>query len=360
MIGTRHSPQQLDPLAGVTAQFFAWIFTSAAFATSVGLTILHRAEYHSPLLLAAAFLCLVATGAVVVGASAPRRAPFTRRSAIAIHVLGLAAVGFEAAAQWGTNTAVRSDWAPLALALFVMATGCFRPASEILIADILSVLVVTVVTTSGAVASDWPLPAIVYAGLTAGPLLAAGVGAAVFSATLVTRLLRWRESTGDARLAAAEQLRAQVRDELHRERLTLVEREVGPFLRELVARGETDAADAERARELGDALRAALVAESEGVWLGDLVDEIRDPDGLAVHMDETQRAAVEAACAGLADRRVTAELARVGDLIRLTLRWGGEGRGRLRPEMQAILRLVFPGARVRPTRRHVEVEFEAA
>ncbi|MFT4029213.1 MAG: hypothetical protein QM675_05000 [Protaetiibacter sp.] len=356
----RHTPQQLDPLGGVTAQSFAWIFTFGAVATAAGLTLAHREEYHSLPLLLAAFALLGAMGVVTVLAARPRRAPFTRRSAVAIHLLGLGAVGFEAAAQWGTDTAVRSDWAPLALALFVMVTGCFRPAAEILAFAGASVAVVTSVTIAGAEAASLTLPAIVYAGLTAGPLLAAGVGAAAFSATLVRRLLRWRAQTEGVRLAAAEDIRARVRDELRDERLALVESEIGPFLRELLARGETDDAAAERAHELGEALRRALVAEADGVWLDDLVAELHDPAGLASRMDETQRAAVEAACASLSPCSTSATLERAGGGVRLTLRWQRGGDGRLGPELQAVLRSVFPGARIRPSSRFVELDFEPA
>lgn len=355
-----HSPQQLDPLGGVTAQSFAWIFTGGAFATAVGLTLTHREEYHSLPPLMTAFLLLVSIGVVVVRAARPRNAPFSWRSALAIHLLGLASVGLEAAAQWGSDTAVRSDWAPLSLALFVMVTGCFRPAREILAMSTGSALVVGGITTAGAHAADLTLPPIVYAGLTAGPLLAAGAGAAMFSATLVRRLLRWRARTEGGRLAAAESIRARVREDLRDERLDLVESEVGPFLRELLARGETDAADAERARELGEALRRALVAEADEVWLADLVAELNDPEALAPRMDETQRAAVEAACMALAARRTSATLERADDGIRLILRWERGGRGRLGPELQAILRSVFPGARLRLASREVELEFDAA
>jgi len=354
----RHTPQQLDPLGGVTAQSFAWIFTFGAVATAVGLTVGHREEYRSLPLLLVAFALLGAVGAVTVLAARPRRAPFTWRSALAIHLLGLAAVGFEAAAQWGTDTTVRSDWAPLALALFVMVTGCFRPAVEILAFAGASAVVVAAVTMAGAEAAGLPLPGIVYAGLTAGPLLAAGSGAAAFSATLVRRLLRWRTQTEGVRLTAAESIRARVRDDLRDERLSLVEGEVGPFLRELLVRGETDAAAAGRARELGEALRRALVAEADEVWLEDLVAELHDPAGLASRMDETQRAAVEAACAALSRRRTSATLERAGGGIRLTLRWQRGGGGRLGPEVQAVLRSVFPGSRIRPGSRFVELDFE--
>lgn len=358
MASARISPQQLDPLAGVTAQAFAWVFAFAAFATAAGLSIVHRIEYHELPVLVGAFAALAAAGTIVILASSPRRAPFTWRAAGSIHILCLTAVFLEAAAQWGTNTAVRSDWAPLALALLVMATGCFRPAVEILAMTAVSATVVGVVTVSGSVASGSPFPPIIYAGLTAGPILAAGVGAAVFSATLVRRLLRWREVTQGARMAAVERMRVRVRDDLRDERLTLIEGEIGPFLRDVLARGEAVDATAESARQLSDQLRRALVDEADGVWLDGVVGELQDEGGLAARMDETQRAAVEAVCTALAGRRARASLERAGRRIRLVLVWDRGGRGRLGPELQAMLRHVFPGASVRPTARRIEVEFD--
>lgn len=353
------SPQQLDPLGGVTAQTFSWVLTTAAFGTAIGLSIVHSTEYHDPLLLAVAFGLLGVAGVVAVLSSSPRRAPFGRRSAVAIHLAGLGAVIAEAAAQWGTNEVVRSDWAPLSLALLVVLTGCFRPAAEILVFTGVSVAVVASVTMAGAAASQLPFPLPVYAGLTAGPVLAAGAGAAAFSAALVSRLLRWHEATGAMRLADAESIRARVREDVHVARLALVEAEVGPFLRELLDRGSTVEADAVRARTLGEALRRALVAEADEVWLGDLVTQLHDPGDLAGRMDEAQRAAVEAACVALTDRQTLASLARVAGTARLTLRWGRGGGGRLGPEVQAMLRHVFPGARLALGARVIELEFEA-
>ncbi|HLU62898.1 MAG TPA: hypothetical protein VKY66_00075 [Protaetiibacter sp.] len=352
------APQQLDPLGGVTAQAFAWVLTVAALATSVGVSLVHHTEYHDALLLTAAYACLAAACLVVLLASSPRRAPFTRRSALAVHGTCLAAVGFEAAAQWGSNVTVRSDWSPLALALLVMAMACFRPARELLAMAAVSALIVGAVTAAGSMAAGVALPPIVYGCLTGGPLLAAGVGAAAFSATAVRRLLRWREQTSELRRTDAERIRFQVRSELHDERLALVESEVGPFLRGVLDAGELTTDDAERARTLGDALRRALVEEADGVWLGDLVSELHDVDGLAAHMDDTQRAVVEAACASLAHRRTVATVQRIDGRGHFSLHWSRGGRGRLGPELQALLRIVFPGARLHLGTRRLEFEFD--
>ena len=144
-----------------------------------------------------------------------------------------------------------------------------------------------------------------------------------------------------------------------RPRSTFTAREVGPFLRGVLDAGQLTAADAERARLLGDALRRALVEEADGVWLGDLVSELRDPEGLAAHMDDTQRAVVEAACASLAHRRTTATVSRDAGSARFILTWTRGGGGRLGPELQAMMRMVFPGARVHPGARRIELEFDA-
>jgi len=357
MMPLRTTPQQLDPLGGVTAQVFTWIYTVASGGAAVGMSLRHHAEYQHTGLLLAAFACYAASVVVVLRASAPRRSPFGLRSAVCAYLLCLAAVVFESAAQWGNNGAARSDWAPLVLALLLVLMGSFRSAAELLIVTAVGVPVVAALTGANSIASAAPQPPIVYAGLTAGPVLAAGLASAAYSATLVRRLLAWRETTRARRQRAVEQLRARVREDLRDERLTLVEGEVGPFLRGLLARGVVDAGDAERARRLEDALRSALVAEVDGVWLGDLVDVLDDPHCLAGHMDQTQRAALEAACTALAGRRTTASLARVGAGVRCILIWERGGHGRVGPEVQAILRDVFPGARVTPERRRLIVEF---
>jgi hypothetical protein len=255
---------------------------------------------------------------------------------------------------------VRSDWAPIAYALIVLPLGCYRPAREVFLGSAIGATVVGAVTVAGQAAWGSSLPPVVYAGLTAGPVLAAGAGAAVFAHVIVGRLRAWRDATREARGELAETVRAEVRGQLREERLALVEADAAPFLRQLLEAGRTDAGTAEQARALSDALRRALVEEVDGVWLDDLVERLDDPDGLAARMDDTQRATIEAACAALADRRLSAELARAGDRIRFTLAWDRAGRGRLGPELQALIRAAFPEAQLRPSARTIELAFAPA
>lgn len=354
---TRPTPQRLDPLAGVTAQLFVWALTAAAFALAVSLSIIHRAEYQDRPLLVLALAAMGGACLVTIFASSPRRAPFSDANAGWLHTLCIVAVLLEAAAQWGTNATVRSDWAPIAYALLVLVTGCYRPAREILVMGVVDTLIVGAVTVAGQVAYGSALLPLVYAGLTAGLVLAASVGAATFSHILVDRIVRWREDSREARAELAVTLRSEVREQLREERIALVEAEIGPFLRDLLEQGSADARASERARTLSEALRRELVDEVDGRWLSDLVWRLHDPDGLASYMDETQHATIEAACAALADRRVSARLSRSGDGIRFTLAWDRAGRGRIGPELQALIRAAFPGALVRPNQRLVAVDF---
>lgn len=356
----QHTPQKLDPLAGVTGQMFVWGISVTSIVIAASLTSIHFAEYNDHRMLVLALVAVAGACVVTVLASAPHRAPFTRADTVLVHMLCLIAVVCEAAAQWGTDATVRSDWGPIAYALLVAVTGCYRPARWVLISSTAGAAVVAAVTIAGQLAYGSGLPPVVYAVLTAGPVLAAGVGAAAFSHVIVDRLLSWRAATQEQRAELAEALREEVRAEVRAERLALVELEVAPYLRGLLAADQTDAASAARAAELGEALRRALVEEVDGVWLSDLVDVLEDPDGFAARMDGTQRAVIEAACASLPNRRVAARLARSGDGIRLVLEWErGEG-SRLRPELQALIRLTFPGARLRPSSRRIELEFTPA
>lgn len=354
---TRPTPQRLDPLAGVTAQLFVWALTAAAFILAVTLSLIHRAEYHDGPVLVLALAAIAGACLVTIFASSPRRAPFSYTHAGWLHTLCIIAVLLEAAAQWGTNATVRSDWAPIASALLVLVTGCYRPAREILVMGVVDAVVVGAVTVAGQIAYGSELIPLVYAGLTAGLVLGASVGAATFSHVLVQRLVGWREDSREARADLADTLRDEVREQLREERIALVEAEIGPFLRGLLEQGSADAEASERARTLSEALRRELVDEVDGRWLSDLVWRLHDPDDLSSHMDETQHATIEAACAALADRRVTARLSRSGDGIRFTLAWDRVGRGRIGPELQALIRAAFPGALVRPNRRIIAVDF---
>ncbi|OJX65536.1 MAG: hypothetical protein BGO95_10780 [Micrococcales bacterium 73-13] len=353
MPAPRWTPQRLDPLGGVTAQAFAWAFGLGALGTAVVVSATGWAGYQAGWLIAA-LLALVAAVGVTLRSSAPRLAPFSIGSVIALHLLGLAAVVLEAIAR--TDTSSGPGWSPAALALLVMVTASFRPATEILVASAASGVVVAVILSL--TAADPVASRIESAAVGAVPVLSAGAGAAAFSLVLVRRLLAWRDETARSRRAETLRMRAEAREDLRLHRLGVVEHDIQPFLLGVLRSGGVDAVMTEEARRLAGELRVLLAEHRDEVWLSDLVRTFVDPDRLAARMDETQRAAVEALCTALADRAPQATLQRRGARATLALSWGS-GRGALGPELLAMTRHVFPGARITPAAGRIEVDFAA-
>lgn len=350
----RATPQQLDPLGGVTAQAFSWLLGTGALATALIVSILQWSE-SDPVWLGGAIAALAAAVIVAVLGSSPRRAPFTWRSAVLIHVLGLAAIGLEAASRWGAEGAADSAWGPAALSLLIIVTASFRPAAEVAIESTAASLVVFGIALASGASASVPLP-FVAAANAAIPVIGIGAAGTAYSYMLVRRLLAWREDTGRQRRAETLRLRAQAREELRVLRLGLVEREIEPFLRHVVATGGSDPESAAEARRLAAELRALLSVQREEVWLAALVRAFDDPDHLAPKLDETQRAAVDALCAALGERDPRAALRRRGSGGALVLTWG-RGPGVIGPELAATIRQVFPGARLALTSRRIELGF---
>ncbi|HWL01846.1 MAG TPA: hypothetical protein VNQ52_05665 [Microbacteriaceae bacterium] len=355
MAGPRVTPQQLDPLGGVTAQAYAWVLGLGALGMALVVSAIQWPA-TAPGWLIAAIVPLAGAVAVALWASAPQRAPFTWRSAVLMHVLALCAVWLEAASRWGIDAAPSWGWGPLALALLIIVTGSFRPAIEVAIESLAATIAVFgIAYAAGAASGTEPIAAATIAAM---PVLCVGAGATAYSAVLVRRLLAWREDTSRSRRAEALRLREQAREELRTHRLGLVEREIEPFLRSLLAAGSSDAAAAAEARRLAGELRALLTDQREQAWLSELVGELTDPDRLAARMDETQRAAVEALCAALGRRAPRAVLRRQGARGVLVITWE-RGPGRLGPELLAMARHVFPGTRIALTARRIELGFAA-
>src|SRR5690606_26824886 len=158
----QHTPQKLDPLAGVTGQMFVWGISVTSIVIAASLTSIHFAEYNDHRMLVLALVAVAGACVVTVLASAPHRSPFTRADTVLVHMLCLIAVVCEAAAQWGTDATVRSDWGPIAYALLVAVTGCYRPARWVVISSTAGAAVVAAVTIAGQLAYGSGLPPVVY------------------------------------------------------------------------------------------------------------------------------------------------------------------------------------------------------
>lgn len=286
----RTTPQRLDPLGGVTAQYFTWSAALVAIAVACVQFVRHAGDIHSPALQGLALLCIVAAAAVIMDGSSPRRFPFSRERHAALHGLGLLAVVLDRASRT-PGEGQSAAWGAVCLAILLLTIGSYRPPAEIVLFSVASSLVVAAIVM-GFAGDLTPSQATVFTLARAAPIAAVGLGAAAFSRTLVSRITDWQSGSDQRAAVTRDTIRAELLAEVSRDRHELIEHRVGPFLQEIIDRGTITPADVARARGLATSLRRMMLAEARRSWLDDLADTVEDPDHLAERMTPEQRTAL--------------------------------------------------------------------
>jgi len=287
--------QRLDPLGGITARVLVVVAVAIALVEAVVMSRVTADQISYPAFEAVALIAIALSGVYLIRATSPFRPAFSMRSHAIVCLLALAAVVFNSAAQWGSNTVVRDDWGPLALATITLTLGSYRPAREILLC---SSMTAAVVGALGLVQADTfrsDVPELVYAIIPAVPIFATGVAAAAFSRSLVASLLDWRSSAGaDAASALSDTEQSVPQKASH---LVHLDEQAIPFLRVVAHTGEVSEADGARARVLARELRTLMLIDTERSWLERIVQRVSDPQRLAERMGESERGFLRAVVA---------------------------------------------------------------
>ena len=287
--------QQLDPLGGITARVLVVVGVAVGLVVAVGISLTTTAQVGHPVLEAAALLAITASGVYYIRATSPFRVAFSMRSHAIVCLLALAAVLLNALAQWGSNTMVRDDWGPLAMAIVTVTMGSYRPAREIVVCSLVCAAVIAALSFLQADTFRAEVPALVYAILPATPVLASGAAAATFSRSLVGSLLDWRRSAG---LGGASALGDADQPDVRRaSHLVHLDEQVLPFLRVVAHVGEVSEADGARARLLARELRTLMLIDTERSWLERIVRRVSDPQRVAERMGESERGFLRAVVA---------------------------------------------------------------
>lgn len=295
----RVSPQQLDPLGGITARLLVTIVAILTPLIAVGMTITAAREVSNPWFELAALGTIIACCAYLVRATSPFRASFGRSAHALVLALACAAIVLEALAQHGTNLMVRDDWAPIVLALLIVTLGSYRPPWEIVIGSVLTAVVAGLSTSIGATSFRADAPTGLFAILAALPILAAGLAAAAFSRSLVLDLERWRAGAlaEPALLPALVAVDSRIDDLAlasavgHR---GLLESAAIPFLIRMSTKEFVTRRDGARARAIARNLRLLLIIDDEERWVTRLVAGTRDPRSLAAELTPEQRGCLRA------------------------------------------------------------------
>jgi hypothetical protein len=295
--GTRRTAQQYDPLGAMGSRPLAVVIGAGGVLWAALVSLFDRDVLGSPTVSALTVLLLAASAVVVISASSPFRAPFTRWAFVAHVGLLAAATVTSAAAQWGPDRSLVNDFMVLLCAIGIVAVAPYRPWTDLVVGGL--VLAAVNAVTAGGVAAVHPagVPVSVAAFLAAAPTLVLTAAAAVFADTFAGLAERVQIRAGSYSVERAE--RDGITASVQQDRSTILARDVAPFFAELRTRAAITDVDRARARAIADGIRQVMVAEADRTWLeyavrvsGDAAATVDDPEGLAAAMDADERTVV--------------------------------------------------------------------
>jgi hypothetical protein len=307
--GREATAQQSDPLGSLGQRPITVVIALFALALALGRTVLDRDPDQRALPAIAAVVLVAVAAVVMILASSPFRAPFTRRSFVVIIACSCLASVLEAMASLGHDSMVRDDWGSTVIGLLLLSCAPFRPGLDLATATVVgaAVSLAIVVVEAPYFVTAAPLLLFVVVGVT--PVVALGVGAAIYSTAFVGLVLQWLERASSLTASSAKDLRPGIARSVQQDRVTGLNREVVPFFTDLLARGEVTDADRDRASEVAAGIRQRIVDETDRSWLEQaLIDvcprgqagTVIDRAHLADRMDSDQRTAVRAVVTAIA------------------------------------------------------------
>lgn len=315
------TPQMVDPIGGVVDAPIVAIGAAVTTVLAVVLTGAHWDEVRIPVAAALAVLLVLAAAIVLYAATLPSRAPFTPERLGLIVTLAVAAAVAEYVSTAGANRFLYDDFGAVVVALLILALSPFCTWVSLVTAGVLATGVSTILVLGAAPTTASNAPVISLIAVNAAIILSMTAAAAVYSATMVRQVLGWQRESN------REMLR---RDDDPASRVSVLRSEVLPFLARVTVTDHLTRADADRARELAEALRRALRAGVDATWLDDLAESVRrahgtsvsvvDPAGDARRLDDHQRAAVTALLTWIGNHRRARE-------VRVAVEGAGQANG---------------------------------
>ncbi|WP_157002318.1 hypothetical protein [Agromyces laixinhei] len=323
----RLTQQEADPIGAIAAAPIVTIGASVAFVVALGLTWAHWNEVGSPLAAVVALLLLAAAGSVAAVWALPAHAPFTNERLWIVVTLAVGAAIAEYVSTIGNNREVYDDFGPAVIGLLILSLAPYITWLSASLAGVLSAVVLSILAAGATMyaSSEAPIGGILI--LNAAPVLAMSAAAAGYSYRIVSDTLAWQRAANRVALQRDAELRAGIARTVQQSGVSVLGREVLPFLAGVMTAERISVSDAGRARELAEALRRALRAGLESTWIDDLAANIRvargidtivdDPTGAADDLGADQRSAVTALISWLGDaarsRRIGVAFTNEGD-----------------------------------------------
>jgi hypothetical protein len=295
--------QQLDPAAGFELRRAILLVLAILPALMLTLAVVRFRNSQSPLTALVAIGLVAAACAIVAIAISPARAPVPRIVHVAVLGLGTLAAVIDVAAGWSSDPTGRNNLVPIAVGILTLALAPYRPPRELAVGTVVTGAVVGAVALVHAELTPNTVLLWIQVLAWVAPVLALGFGATVFGISVVRELARWQGELASKAIETAPVLRQEIRREVQRNRISILNREVVPLFARVLDRGEVTEADRAEAAAIADAIRGVMVAESDRNWLeggvarylpGGVGDEnpVVDPHRLSALMTVDERAAL--------------------------------------------------------------------
>ena len=267
-VALERTPQRLDPIGAQSAWLLVPLLGGVAVAYAVYSTVLHANQLRDVSLAVIAIAVLLIAVVVASIRSHPGLAPFGRWSHFSVIGVTVVAACLFSSSVWGHNERLQDDWGQIAVALLLVWMPLYRPVGEVAASAVVSALVIGCVAAaqSSLVIANVPL---VYATVSATPILALAAGGAGYAWTLTGETLRWREVAREGQARLEGELRQAAERMIAQDQMTALDAEAVPFLAALLRRGAVTEDDSERARAIADDLRAMSVRAVGRTWLED-------------------------------------------------------------------------------------------
>jgi hypothetical protein len=231
-------------------------------------------EIIHPLWLVVSYAALFSAVWILLNRSHPSRPVWLSPSAQVFHVLVTVMLIASAASMVGANAMLRDDWAPLVAGILLVASTPYRPAREIVLWTVVHTLTCAVlgIVQSPFAASDFPT--LTYAVTGSLPVAVMGFTAAAYARSLVNSTRLWQSRAWQAAATAALEKRSGVARSVQQQRISVLNRDVVPYLQRIVAAESVSDDDREEARRLSQSIRSVLVAEVEKSWAQLMLDDV--------------------------------------------------------------------------------------
>ncbi|MGR0321205.1 hypothetical protein [Agromyces sp. ZXT2-3] len=300
----RLTQQEVDPIGGVAAAPLVPIGAVLAVGASVALTAWHWDEVGSPIAAALGIILVAVAGIVASVSVRATSAPFTVDRLWYVVALAVAGAVAEYLSTVGADRYLYDDYGPLVVGMLILSLAPFCTWISLLLAGAVAAAVLAILAIGTADSSALDVPAAVLVTVNSVAVLALSAAAAAYSATIVGASLEWQRQANATALERDGRLREGIVRSVQQGRVSVLGREVLPFLAHVAAADRIEVADADRARELADMLRRALKAGIESTWLDDLASSldaardiritVDDPGATASRLPSDQRPALTA------------------------------------------------------------------